>query len=63
MNKFKRYLRAKWECMRRGYHDYVCIGVTLGGDWIKCTNCGKTEEYLPGLHEPERYDPNENSDM
>lgn len=49
------YLRKKIYCLKHG-HDYCLMGESLGGDWIQCVRCRKTEEYLPGVHEPEGYD-------
>lgn len=49
--KFKLYI-----CPKLGHH-YVDAGDSLGGTWIQCTNCNKLEEYIPGVHEPDGYDP------
>lgn len=51
---FFQRLRNKRLCWVQG-HNYRRVSETLGGDWIRCTNCGHLDEYLPGLHEPKGY--------
>jgi hypothetical protein len=42
-------------CFKRGYHRFFPVGDTLGGDWVRCQDCWKLDEYLPRVHEPKGY--------
>jgi hypothetical protein len=55
MQRVIKQLIAKWRICRKQGHQYYKDGETLGGDWIRCANCNRLDEYLPGLHEPKGY--------
>lgn len=50
--KLIRNLIARHNICRKVGHVWRKDGDTLGGWWIRCKNCNKLDEYLPGLHEP-----------
>jgi len=41
-----------WKICRQQGHYYLFDGNTLGGICIRCSDCNKLEEFLPGVHEP-----------
>lgn len=47
-------LKHRWVCHKLG-HNYYFIRHGLTGDWIRCNRCGRTDEYIPGVHEPKGY--------
>lgn len=37
---------------RKDGHLFEVESMSLGGYWVRCTECGKLDEWLPGVHEP-----------
>lgn len=42
------------ECRKYG-HTFYRLGPSHDGERIRCVACRKTDEYIPGVNEPEGY--------